>query len=56
VNVSLRETEVSVSNGSQNTELSNGDNTLGSVDEDKEKEEEWLDILGSGQLKKKVSI
>ena len=55
VNVSLRETEVSVSNSSQNTELSNGDNTLGSVDEDKEKEEEWLDILGSGQLKKKVS-
>jgi len=54
VNVSLRETEVSVSNSSQNTELSNGDNTLGSVDEDKEKEEEWLDILGSGQLKKKV--
>lgn len=55
VNVSLLETEVSVSNSSQNTELSNGDNMLGSVDEDKEKEEEWLDILGSGQLKKKVS-
>ena len=55
VNVSLQETEVSVSNSSQNTELTNGDNTLGSVDEDKEKEEEWLDILGSGQLKKKVS-
>jgi hypothetical protein len=55
VNVSLQETEVSVSNSSQNTELSNGDNTLESVDEDKEKEEEWLDILGSGQLKKKVS-
>jgi len=55
VNISSQETEVSVSNISQNTELSNGDNTLGSVGEDKEKEEEWLDILGSGQLKKKVS-
>lgn len=54
VNISLREAEVSVSNSSQNTELSSGDNTLESVDEDKEKEEEWLDILGSGQLKKKV--
>jgi hypothetical protein len=56
VNVSQPETEGSASNGGQNTE-SNGEKTQGSVDEEKEEErEEWLDILGSGQLKKKVSI
>jgi hypothetical protein len=57
VNVSQPETEGSASNGGQNTESINGDKTQGSVDEEKEEEEaeEWLDILGSGQLKKKVS-
>jgi hypothetical protein len=56
VNVSQPETEGSVSNGGQNTESVNGDKTQGSVDEEKEEEtDEWLDILGSGQLKKKVS-
>jgi hypothetical protein len=54
VNVSLQETEVSGSNSGQNTESINGDKTQESADE-KEDEEEWLDILGSGQLKKKVS-
>jgi hypothetical protein len=48
------EAEVSVPDNSQSVESTNGD-THESVDKDKE-EEEWLDILGSGQLKKKVSI
>ncbi|XP_069671727.1 peptidyl-prolyl cis-trans isomerase FKBP8 [Periplaneta americana] len=57
VNVSPLETEISTgtSNGGQNTESINEDKTQGSVDEDKDdEEEEWLDILGSGQLKKKT--
>ncbi|KDR12172.1 peptidyl-prolyl cis-trans isomerase FKBP8-like isoform X3 [Zootermopsis nevadensis] len=56
VNVSQPETEGSASNGDQNTESINGDKTQGSVDEEKDEgeTEEWLDILGSGQLKKKI--
>lgn len=52
-NLSEVEAEVSVPDNSQSTESANGD-THESVDKGKE-EEEWLDILGSGQLKKKVS-
>jgi hypothetical protein len=51
------EAEVSVPANNQCTESTNGD-THESVDKDKEEgeeEEKWLDILGSGQLKKKVS-
>lgn len=46
------EAEISVPDNSQSIESTNGDTREG-VDKDKE-EEEWLDILGSGQLKKKV--
>lgn len=52
-NLSEIEAEVSVSDNTQSTRSTNGD-THESVDKGKE-EEEWLDILGSGQLKKKVS-
>ncbi|PNF41145.1 hypothetical protein B7P43_G04230, partial [Cryptotermes secundus] len=51
-NLSEIEAEVSVSDNTQSTRSTNGD-THESVDKGKE-EEEWLDILGSGQLKKKV--
>jgi hypothetical protein len=53
-NLQQVETEVSVPDSNQSTESTNGD-THESVDKGKEEEEEWLDILGSGQLKKKVS-
>jgi hypothetical protein len=46
------EAEVSVPDNNQSRESTNGD-THESVN--KVEEEEWLDILGSGQLKKKVS-
>jgi hypothetical protein len=46
------EAEVGASDNSQSRESTNGD-THESVDKDQE--EDWLDILGSGQLKKKVS-
>jgi hypothetical protein len=46
------EAEVGATDSSQSRESTNGD-THESVDN--VEEEEWLDILGSGQLKKKVS-
>jgi hypothetical protein len=50
--LSQTESEVNVPDNSRSTRSTIGD-THESVD--KVEEEEWLDILGSGQLKKKVS-